>query len=114
MAEWTTITTTAEDVIKRFIDRVEEKGASSITYVLRYPENQGVFYQAGTKYVTEMLSYNGVVERVKEEVERRFGKLQLEKTFGLRVEVWGNEDVMVNIDPGWGTLIIDVVKRQRE
>jgi hypothetical protein len=47
-------------------------------------------------------------------VERRFGKLQLEKTIGLRAEVWGNEDVMVNIDPGWGTLIIDVVKRKKE
>ena len=114
MAEWSTITATAEDVIKRFVDRVEERGASSITYVIRYPENQGVFYHAGTKYVTEMLSYNEVVERVKEEVERRFGKLQLEKTIGLREEVWGNENVMVNVDPGWGTLIIDVIRRKRE
>jgi DNA repair photolyase len=114
MAEWTTITTTAEEVIKRFVDKAAEKGASSITYVLRYPESQGIFYHAGTKYVAEMLSYNEVVEKVKGEVERRFGKLRLEKTIGLRAEVWGNEDVMVNIDPGWGTLIIDVVKRKKE
>jgi hypothetical protein len=113
MEEWKTITTTAEDVVKRFVDRAEEEGASSITYVIRYPENQGVFYHADTKYVTEMLSYNEVVERVKGEVEKRFGKLRLERTIGLRVEVWGNEDVMVNIDPGWGTLIIDVIRRKR-
>jgi hypothetical protein len=113
MGELVTITTTAEDVIKRFVDRVEEETASSITYVIRYPEKQGVFYHAGTEYVTEMLSYSEVVERVKGEVEKRFGKLQLERTIGLRVEVWGNEDVMVNIDPGWGTLIIDIVKRKK-
>jgi hypothetical protein len=32
----------------------------------------------------------------------------------LREEVWGNENVMVNVDPGWGTPIIDVVRRKRE
>jgi hypothetical protein len=113
MAEWATVAATAEEVIRRFVGKAAEKGASSITYVIRYPENQGVFYHAGTKYVTEMLSYSEVVKRVKEEVERRFGKLQLERTIGLRVEVWGNEEVMVNIDPGWGTLIIDVIKRKK-
>jgi hypothetical protein len=113
MGELVAVATGVGEVLDRFFEDVERKGASSITYVIRYPENQGVFYHAGTKYVTEMLSYNEVVERVKGEVERRFGKLQLEKTIGLRAEVWGNEDVMVNIDPGWGTLIIDVVKRKK-
>jgi len=100
-----------EEVLEKVVERAEKEGKASLSYRIIFSLEKGEITSAGEVYVTEPIGFTPLARMVKEKVEEVFGSLKLEKAIGFRGEIYGNERVEMVIDAGWGTLIIDILKR---